>query len=148
MQAINAERYCMPTTPEQASCPVSFALETFGDRWTLLVLRDVMLEARYRYRELLAANPGIATNILADRLKRLEQRGLISKQRDSADARQFIYKPTYLAVSLIPMLVEMMVWGARHGNGAIDEHFLSRFDTEREQLIRQLQQKARADAGL
>lgn len=134
--------------PARSLCPVTFALEVFGDRWTLLVLRDVTLEARYRYKELLAANRGLATNVLADRLKRLEKRGLISKARDGNDARQFVYKPTDLAISVIPMLVEMIVWGARHGDGAAAPDFLRRFDSDRANLIEALQREARERAGL
>ncbi len=130
------------TAGEQLPCPVTFALEVFGDRWTLLVLREVMLEGRHRYRDLLSANEGIATNVLADRLKRLEQRGLISRERDPEDARQYIYKPTRYAVSVIPMLVEMMVWGSKHGNGEVPQTFLNQFTNNRKKLIKDLQDAA------
>jgi len=132
---------------DSSACPVSFALEIFGDRWTLIVLKDVVLESRYRYKDLLAANPGIATNILADRLKRLEQRGFVSKQRDAHDARQYLYKPTRLAISTIPMLVEMIIWGSENGVGRGSKQFTQRFKSDREGLIRELQQSAIASAG-
>ncbi|MEM9470467.1 MAG: helix-turn-helix domain-containing protein [Pseudomonadota bacterium] len=134
--------------PRRSECPISFALEIFGDRWTLIVLRDLMLKSRQRYRELLDAEEGIATNVLAERLKRLEHRGLITKKRDPADARQFIYLPSELAVGLVPMLVEMIVWGIRTGDKDAGSDFLDRFETERDKLIRDLQQKVRNDAGL
>lgn len=136
------------STPPSNPCPVSFALETFGDRWTLIVLRDVVLESRYQYKEILAANPGLATNILADRLRRLQRRGLVSKQRDDEDARQYLYKPTNLAISVVPMLVEMIIWGTEHGEGHGSRQFSRKFKTDREGLIWKLQQKAREDAGL
>ncbi len=134
--------------PSRSDCPISFALEIFGDRWTLIVLRDLMLRSRQRYGELLDGDEGIATNVLAERLKRLEHRRLITKRRDPADARQFIYLPTELAVSLVPMLVEMIVWGIRTGDKDSGSDFLERFETERDKLIRDLQQKVRKDAGL
>jgi DNA-binding HxlR family transcriptional regulator len=136
------------TDSERPPCPVTFALEVFGDRWTLLVLRDVLLKARYSYKALLTANPGIATNILADRLKRLERRMLVTKERDESDARQFLYKPTLLAISVIPMLVEMMVWGSENGNAKVDPEFKRRFKSDREALIAELQSAARESAGL
>ena len=135
------------TDPPQP-CPVTYALEVFGDRWTLLVLRDVMLERRYRYRELLAANQGLATNVLSDRLKRLERRGLVSKTRDGADARQFIYGPTERAIGLVPMLVEMIVWSAGQGRAQVARTFLDRFEQDRAGLIKELQERIRREAGL
>lgn len=135
--------------PKRSSCPISFALEIFGDRWTLLVLRDLLLRSRSRYRELLACEEGIATNVLADRLKRLEQKGLIRKEQDQRDARQYIYKPTRLAVSVVPMLIEMTVWGARNSkDAAVDRSLLRRFEKDREQLIADLQAQVRRDGGL
>jgi DNA-binding HxlR family transcriptional regulator len=135
--------------PKRSTCPISFALEIFGDRWTLLVLRDLLLRSRSRYRELLASEEGIATNLLADRLKRLEQKGLIRKEQDRQDARQYVYKPTPLAVSVVPMLIEITVWGARNSKGTtVDRDFLRRFEKDREQLIADLQAQVRRDGGL
>ena len=133
----------------RSTCPISFALEIFGDRWTLLVLRDLLLRARRRYRELLQAEEGIATNVLADRLKRLEGRGLIEKQRDPEDGRQFVYAATPLAVGLVPILVEMIVWGAKNGTGTeADRALIRRFETERDTLIAELQAEVRRVNGL
>lgn len=129
-----------------APCPVTYALEIFGDRWTLLVLRDIMIDGRRRYKDLLSANPGLATNILADRLKRLERRGLISRARDPLDARQFAYKPTERAVAVIPMLLEMIVWSAKNGAGGVSKSLLRRYQTEREALIAELAQEVRSAA--
>lgn len=124
------------------TCPVAFALEVFGDRWTLLVLRDILLESRCTYKDILAANKGMATSVLADRLKRLQRRGLISKGRDGSDARQFIYRPTKLGVSVIPMLVEMIMWGVKHGNGTVDSSFMRRVNKDRDKFIKELQSRA------
>ena len=130
-------------------CMVAKALEHVGDRWTLLVLRDLLLKSRSRYRELLACEEGIATNVLADRLKRLEQKGLIRKELDAQDARQYFYKPTRLAVSVVPMLIEMIVWGARNSRDTtVDRDLLRRFERDREQLIADLQAQVRRDGRL
>ena len=127
---------------KRSNCPISFALEIFGDRWTLLVLRDLLLRSRNRYRELLSCEEGIATNVLADRLKRLERRRLIRKLRDPEDARQYVYKPTPLAVHLVPMLLEMAVWGARTSKRtSAGSDLIRRFETDREQLIAEFQER-------
>ena len=127
----------------KSNCPVTYALEIFGDRWTLLVLRDILLESRHTYRDILDAHPGMATNVLADRLRRLLRRDLISKERDEHDARQFIYKPTELSVSVIPMLVEMIVWGSKHGDASADPDLLRRFDDDRVRVIEEIQDRVR-----
>jgi DNA-binding HxlR family transcriptional regulator len=132
----------------RSTCPLNFALEIFGDRWTLIVLRDLLLRSRRRYGELLACEEGIATNVLADRLKRLEQRGLVTKERDEADARQYVYRPTQQAVTLVPMLVEMTVWGARNSKqSSIGRDFIRRFETDRAQLIAEIQEQIREESG-
>ncbi len=134
--------------PQRSDCPISFALEIFGDRWTLIVLRDLMLKSRTRFRELEACDEGIATNVLSDRLKRLQLRKLVNRKRDPADARQYIYQPTELAVSLVPMLLEMLVWGARTSNSGAETDFVRRFETDRDDFISDLQAKIRQKAGL
>jgi DNA-binding HxlR family transcriptional regulator len=131
--------------PARSACPLNFALEIFGDRWTLIVLRDLLLKSRRRYGELLACEEGIATNVLADRLRRLEQRGLLTKQRDAEDARQYLYRPTQQAVALVPMLVEMVVWGARNSKSSVERDFLKRFERDRDRLIADIQEQIRRE---
>lgn len=131
---------------EKVPCPVTYALEIFGDRWTLLVLRDIMIDGRRRYRDLLSANPGLATNVLADRLKRLERRGLINRARDPIDARQIVYKPTERAIAVIPMLLEMIVWSAKNGADGVPKSLLRRYQADREDLIAELTRNVRGAA--
>ena len=131
----------------EPACPISYALEIFGDRWTLLVLRDLLLTAKRRYGELLASPEGIATNILADRLKRLEGRGLVNKARDPVDSRQFIYSPTERAISLIPMLLELIAWSARSGDVNVDRKILRDYRRDRDACVRRLQEAVRKTSG-
>ncbi len=120
----------------RSGCPISFALGIFGDRWTLLVLRDLILRDRRRFKDLLAAEEGIATNILSDRLRRLEEHGLIVREVDENDRRQQLYRPTETAVDLIPMIVELAVWGARNDpSTALPAGFVERFEQDRDALI-------------
>lgn len=132
--------------PERRSgCPINFALGIFGDRWSLLVLRDLILKGRRRFKDLLAAEEGIATNILSDRLRRLESHGLIVREPDESDGRQYIYRPTQMAVDLIPMLVELVVWSARNDPGsAVPDEFVEQFENDRDALIASIRAQVEA----
>ena len=102
------------TAQKRSGCPISFALDVFGDRWTLLVLRDLLLRGKARYKEFLASDEGIASNILSERLKRLEATGIVTRETDPEDRRQVIYRPTEKGCSLTPVLLEIAAWGATH----------------------------------
>jgi DNA-binding HxlR family transcriptional regulator len=98
----------------RSDCPISCALDLFGDKWSLLVIRDVLLRGKSRYREFLASEEGIATNILADRLARLEAAGLIQRTSDDPHTGKQEYHPTTKGKDLIPLLLEIMAWSAKH----------------------------------
>ncbi|MEJ8569126.1 winged helix-turn-helix transcriptional regulator [Elongatibacter sediminis] len=98
----------------RSDCPLAFALDAIGDRWSLLVLRDILLHGKRHYEEFLESGEGISTNILADRLKRLARQGLLSKERDADNRRRYIYRPTEKALDLLPVIVEMVLWSARY----------------------------------
>lgn len=106
----------MSETPKGrgSGCPICYALDLFGDRWTLLILRDLLLAGKQRYREFLRADEAIASNILSDRLRRLEATGIILRERDPNDRRQFVYRATDKGRTLIPVLLEIAAWGASH----------------------------------
>lgn len=98
----------------RSGCPISIALELLGDAWSLLVIRDMMFKGRHTFNEFLAGGEGIATNILADRLRRLVEAGLIEKHPDPADRRRSLYRLTRRGIDLAPVLVELVVWSASH----------------------------------
>ncbi|MCH9681384.1 MAG: helix-turn-helix transcriptional regulator [Deltaproteobacteria bacterium] len=123
----------------RSHCPISFALELFGDRWTLLVIRDLALMGKSSYTDLLCSDEGIATNILAERLARLEQRGIIRKERDTQDRRRSRYRLTEAGLDLIPVLVEIIVWGANNDDeSAIGPEFVREAETDRAGLLARL----------
>lgn len=95
-------------------CPINLVLEAVGDSWSMLIIRDLMLRGHSSYQAFLRSGEKIATNILADRLVRLEQHGLISKAADPADARKYIYSLTEKGADLAPLLVEMTLFSLRH----------------------------------
>jgi len=99
----------------RSGCPINLTLEQLGDRWSLIVIRDVMFGNRRSYGELLAqSEEGIASNILADRLKRLTAAGLLTRRSDPTHQQKGIYSLTEAAIQLLPLLVQMAAWGRRH----------------------------------
>ena len=102
-------------TDQRSGCPINLTLETLGDRWSLIVIRDMMFGNRRHFRELQAkSEEGIASNILADRLKRLTEAGLVSRAEDPSHKQKAIYSLTEKAIQLLPLLVQMGAWGRRH----------------------------------
>src|SRR2546428_13149281 len=97
----------------RSDCPLNATLEVLGDRWSLLIVRDLLFKGRTMYKDFLAGGEGIATNVLANRLRRLEAEGVIEKGRDAADARRLGYRLTTKGLTLAPVLLAMNVWGAR-----------------------------------
>jgi DNA-binding HxlR family transcriptional regulator len=101
--------------PERRSdCPISYALDFVGDRWTLIVLRDLILGGKRRFQEFVASNEKIASNILSNRLKLLERAGLVTRTKDPAHRRSVIYTPTEKGVDLLPIILELVHWGAKY----------------------------------
>ena len=103
-------------------------MEILGDRWSLLIIRDMMLRGFRTYKEFLDSYEGIATNILADRLRKLIAHGIITTQRNPSDGRKVIYSLTPKGIDLAPVLTEMVLWSAAHE------------DTGNQALVRQIQQ--------
>jgi len=102
--------------PRRSRCPVSCTLDALGDRWSLLVVRDLM-RGKHRYAEFLASSEGIPTNILAERLKRLEEQGVIRSSRYSAHPPRYEYALTPKGEDLRPVMRAMVEWGVRHAGG-------------------------------
>jgi DNA-binding HxlR family transcriptional regulator len=102
-------------TDQRSGCPINLTLETLGDRWSLIVIRDMMFGNRRHFRVLLnESEEGIASNILADRLKRLLAAGLIGKADDPSHRQKAIYSLTEKAIQLVPLFAHMGAWGRRH----------------------------------
>lgn len=95
-------------------CPIVFSLDIFGDKWSLVILRDVLIKGKSHFREFLASEEKIASNILSDRLERLISEGLLTKEIDAQNKSAAIYKPTKKALDLIPMIFALMHWGIKY----------------------------------
>ena len=120
----------------RSGCPINFALETFGDLWSLLIIRDIVYFGKKSYGEFLASDEGIATNILASRLVQLEQQGLLVKKPDETDKRKELYFLTDKGLDLIPILLDLASWGAQHDpQTAAPQGWIARVKADKEKLI-------------
>jgi DNA-binding HxlR family transcriptional regulator len=110
----------------RSECPLNASVEMLGDRWSLLIIRDMMLRGWQTFKEFLEGYEGIATNILADRLRKLVACGILITDRDPSDGRKLIYSLTAKGIDLAPVLTEMVLWAAAHE------------DTGNQSLVRQM----------
>ena len=114
-------------------CPINLSLEIFGDRWSLLVLRDMMFSGKRHFRELLASDEAIASNILSDRLKLLVEHGILTKADDPTHKQKAVYSLTEKGIALLPIIVQIGAWGSRYVPAA------KKLDGRSRAFIRQLQ---------
>lgn len=120
----------------RSHCPINFGLEIFGDKWTLLVLRDLLLVGKRTFKEFLASEERISTNILADRLDRLQSAGIVAAERSSEDTRQIHYAATAAGRALLPILVEIAYWGATYDpDTAAPDAFVKAYRKDRAGLL-------------
>lgn len=133
----------------KSDCPINFALEIFGDRWTFLIVRDLMFKGKHYYGEFLTSEEKIATNILADRLALLETNGIISKSSDPNHKQKIIYRLTLKGIDLIPILVEFIMWSAKYDkDSAVDLNFVKSVEQDKVGLIAQLTSRLIEDLNI
>ena len=113
---VNISESSVPSKAQarRSGCPLNASVEMLGDRWSLLIIRDMMLRGARTYKEFLDCCEGIATNILADRLKRLIAYGIIEAQPEPTYGRKVFYRLTMKGIDLAPVLTEMVLWAAAH----------------------------------
>jgi len=139
-----------PASPhaEKTGCPIAFGVDLFGDRWTLLVLRDLLVFRKRHYGEFLASDEGIATNVLADRLQRLEAVGVVERRKDPRQRNRVIYRPTQKGKDLVPVLLEIVRWSGKHDPGtAAPAEFLERLERDRDGMVQELLAAMDAEAA-
>ena len=115
----------MKSQQPRSTCPISFSLDVLGDKWTLLILRDMVFAGKSTYGEFLQSPEKMATNILADRLATLEAQGFVTKQVAADKKSKFTYRLTEKGLDLLPLLLEIIQWGTRYspvgGNPALSQ---------------------------
>ncbi len=119
----------------RSGCPVSVSLEVFGDRWSLLIVRDLMVRGYRTFREFQQAGEGIASNILAGRLRKLQEAGIVSTERAAEDGRSVHYRLTEKGIALAPVMLELLVWGARHEDTAAPCALIEQLAQNREAVL-------------
>ena len=133
----------------RSDCPINFALETFGDMWSLLIIRDMVYFGKKTYGEFLASDEGIATNILASRLVHLEQQGLLVKKPDETDKRKEVYLLTEKGLALIPILLEMAGWSAQHDpQTAAPQAWIARVNADKEKMIKLIRETVQSGGAV
>lgn len=126
----------------RSCCPIAASLDVIGDRWTLVILRDLLLGGARRFSEF-AVTEGIATNVLSERLERLTREELITVSRDPSDGRRKLYAPTEAGIALIPVLVELAAWGLAFTDATGAEELVAQIREDRDAVINGLTQRAR-----
>jgi DNA-binding HxlR family transcriptional regulator len=124
----------MAAPKRRSGCPLNASVEMLGDRWSLLILRDMMLRGFQTFNEFLHSDEKIASNILADRLRRLESFGIVEAEQDPSDGRKIIYTLAPKGIDLAPVLTEMVLWAARHEETG-NEALVRQMRTGKEELL-------------
>ena len=136
----------MANQKRKSDCPINFALELFGDRWTFLIVRDLMFKGKHYYGEFLLSEEKIATNILADRLSLLEQSEIIIKTVDPAHGSKFIYKLSQKGIDLLPILIEVIMWSSKHDEDTgTDVKFVRRVKHDKEKILKEISSRLKEE---
>ena len=133
----------------KSDCPINFALEIFGDRWTFLIVRDLMFKGKHFYGEFLLSEEKIATNTLADRLSLLESNGIVSKSSDPSHKQKIMYSLTQKGIDLVPVLLEVIMWSAKYDkNSAVERKFVKNVKRDKVGLISQISSRLVDELGV
>ncbi len=139
----------MKRADTRSHCPVNYAVEVFGDSWSLLIIRDIVFWGKHTYGDFLQSEEAISTNILSARLAHLEQKGIVTKRTDTADRRRERYDLTEKGIALIPVLLEISGWSATYDAQTIaPKGFVEKVYANREALFAQVQDAVRSGGSL
>ena len=126
----------------RSHCPINYTLEHFGDKWSFLIIRDLMFKGKRHYNEFLEAGENVSTSVLGDRLKKLEEVGIISRGADTVKKSRIRYSLTKKGIDLLPILIEMIVWGGYNDDlTETPKEFLDQATQNREALIGEIRVK-------
>lgn len=131
----------------RSRCPIAITLEILGDRWTLLIVRDLMLKGRHSFGALASGGERIASNILADRLARLEAHRIVAWRPDPADGRRKYYRLTERGIALAPLLYDMILWGAEYEDSAAPAEEVAAMKADRAAWLDAVEARWRAEAS-
>jgi len=123
------------TSDHRSGCPVSVSLDVLGDRWSLLIVRDVMVRGLRTFRQFQSAGEGIASNILADRLHKLEAAGILTTEPSAEDGRSTYYRLTPKGIALAPVLLELLIWAGNHESTGAPNAFIAEMEQNRAAIL-------------
>jgi DNA-binding HxlR family transcriptional regulator len=125
----------------RSHCPINYTLEHFGDKWSFLIIRDLMFKGKRHYNEFLEAGEKVSTSVLGDRLKKLEEVGIISRGEDTVKKSRIRYSLTRKGIDLLPILIELIVWGGFNDElTEAPKEFLEQATQNREALIQEIRE--------
>jgi len=132
---------------KRSECPISYSLDLLGDKWTMLILRDMSLNDKHFFKDFLEAGEGVATNVLSDRLKMLESFGIIKSEKYAPNKTKKYYSLGEKGIELIPTLIELWVWGAKHDPASVvPAELIEERLAIKEEIIHNLSERARNPA--
>ena len=127
------------TACRQSGCPISFTLDVVGDKWSLLIIRDMVFLGKKYYGEFFESSEKIASNILADRLKRLEDADIVTKTLDPDNQKKYIYGITKKGIDLIPMILEIILWGGKYDPAtSAPKEFIERLKKDKNAVFKEI----------
>jgi len=127
----------------RSGCPLSYTLDFFGDKWSLLIIRDMVMANKSTYGEFLGSDEKIATNILADRLSMLESHGFVTKGIAPDKKSKFVYSLTEKGISLVPVILEISLWGSQFNPPGLNNELMNKLHKDRNGTIKAIQSKLR-----
>ncbi len=130
-----------PKSKRRSGCPVSTSLEVLGDRWSLLIVRDMMVRGSTGFKEFQESGEGIATNTLADRLRKLEAVGIIAAETNATDARRVDYRLTRKGIDLAPVVLELLIWGVRYEDTGAPCAMINKLERHRKELLAEVRRR-------
>lgn len=130
-----------------STCPINASLLVLGDRWSLLIVRDLMFAGYRSFNQFQKAGEGMATNVLTDRLAKLTEAGIITKRSDPEDGRKWLYGLTPKGIDLAPVLVELSKWGTKHERGVPPDGILESWDSDSEGFLADLKARLTSEGS-
>jgi DNA-binding HxlR family transcriptional regulator len=128
----------MSMNKKRSDCPISCSLDVIGDKWSLLIIRDVMLRGKMSYSEFLNSEERIATNILVSRLTILEGEEILAKEVSPENKSKYIYSLTQKGADLLPIIIELMDWGAKYNKNCPRKELGQRIKKDKAAVVREL----------
>lgn len=130
-----------PKSKHRSGCPLSISLEILGDRWSLLIIRDLMVRGFRTFKEFQGSGEGIATNILSDRLQKLEASGILTSELEPTDGRRVNYRLTEKGIGLAPVLLELLIWAARHEETMAPRALILQMEKNRNEFLAEVRRR-------